>query len=207
MRILMVPIEQAQVIENWDTLGMRGTGSHDFILDDVFVPEQHTFDMRGAPRVEGPLYKYPPLFLVYHAGVPLGIARAVLDEAHVLCRTKRVAPHNQLLQDDIRTQECIGRAEVTLAAARNYTYAMITDLWKTLSSGHELSLRQRADNRMMMVHVHEAGKKVVEDIVNLVATSSLPVIPFSNVGCAISQLPASIAILILGSIATVAGLT
>jgi alkylation response protein AidB-like acyl-CoA dehydrogenase len=111
--------------------------------------------------------------LVYHAGVPLGIARAVLDEAHDLCKTKRVPPRNQLLQDDPRTLDCIGRAETALAAARSHTYATLIDIWETLCRGDTPTLRQRADCRMMILHAHEVGKSVVDSIVSLVATSSI----------------------------------
>jgi alkylation response protein AidB-like acyl-CoA dehydrogenase len=173
MRMLLIPTARAKIIRNWDTLGMRGTGSHDFELEDVFVPESATFDMNDPPKVESPLYRYKTLFLVYHAGVPLGIARAVLDEARALCTTKRVAPLHQLLRDDPRTQECIGRAEATLAAARSHCYGTLADLWATLCAGQDLSLEQRIANRLMMVYVHEASKKVVDDIVNLVSTSSI----------------------------------
>jgi len=172
-RILVTSASNVRIIETWDTLGMRGTGSHDFTMENLFVPTDYSFDMGQVPRVDAPLYKAPALPISYQAGVPLGIARAALDEAHALCRTKRVIPGNHLLQDDPRTQECIGRAETNLAAARNYIFDVLTDAWATLSAGQPLSPEQRTACRMTLVHAHEAGRKVVDSMVNLAATSSL----------------------------------
>jgi alkylation response protein AidB-like acyl-CoA dehydrogenase len=105
--------------------------------------------------------------------VPLGIARAAVDEALRLCKKKALPPQNVLLQDDPLTWDCIGRAETTLAAARNHTYATLADLWETLQAGQYPSHLQRAAYRTMIVYAHQVGKYVVDQMVELVATNAV----------------------------------
>ena len=52
---MWLPLEQAKVVDNWSTLGMRGTGSHDFIVEDVFVPAKYTCFLGDPPIEQGPL--------------------------------------------------------------------------------------------------------------------------------------------------------
>src|SRR5579863_4788214 len=78
IRVMLVPAAKTKIVDVWDTTGMRGTGSNDFIVDDVFVRFDDCPSI-GRPQCADPLYSWPPLFLVSHAGVPLGLARSALD--------------------------------------------------------------------------------------------------------------------------------
>jgi alkylation response protein AidB-like acyl-CoA dehydrogenase len=172
-RVLLLSINKARIIETWDTTGMRGTGSHDFVVEDAFVPEEDSFSLADGAKLKAPLYLYAPLFLVCHVAVPLGIARAALDEAKKLCKTKTLPPRNQLLQDDPLAQDYIARAETALAAARSHTYGTLGRLWETLCAGTRPSPEQRAEYRMMIVHGHQVGKQIVDDMVELTATNAV----------------------------------
>jgi alkylation response protein AidB-like acyl-CoA dehydrogenase len=171
--VLLVSADRAKIIATWNTTGMRGTGSHDFVLEDVFIPEEDSLSLAEIAKRKGPLYLYPPLFLVTHAAVPLGIARAALDEARKICKTKTLPPHNQLLAEDPIAWDCIGRAEAALAAARAYTYGTLADLWASLSTTGFLSDEQRVHYRSMIIHAHQAGKQIVDSLVDLLATSAV----------------------------------
>ena len=134
-RALLVPRSKVSLIDVWDTTGMRGTGSNDFAVEDVFVPFSDSTTMQ-KPVTPGPLYVFPPLFLVSHAGVPLGIARSALDFVTELSMRKPLSmPGGKLLRDDPVVQEAIAWAEAHLGAARSYVYATLQDLWATLSVG------------------------------------------------------------------------
>ena len=62
VRAMWLPPDQATVLDTWSTIGMRGTGSQDFVVDDVFVPSAHTCFLGDPPLEAGPLYS-PRLFL------------------------------------------------------------------------------------------------------------------------------------------------
>ena len=81
-RIAIVPSDQGRIEQNWFVDGMRGTGSHDVVLDSVFVPDDWTFVRGARSSLDTPLFRYPPGIFIpqAHAAVGLGIARAALDD-------------------------------------------------------------------------------------------------------------------------------
>jgi indole-3-acetate monooxygenase len=172
-RVLLVPTSKAEIIDVWDTTGMRGTGSNDFVVDNVFVPFSDSTTMLDKPYTPGPLYIFPPLFLVPHAGVPLGIARNALDFVEELMLEKKMIPSNRPMREDAVMQEAIASCEAQLGAARAYVYDSLEDLWATLCKGNHPSPRQRAKYRMMMTYAHQAAKDLISKLYDMAATSSI----------------------------------
>ena len=76
-RILFFPAKECEILDTWHSIGLRGTGSHDFAVADVFVPATHSLSFRESPVEPGPLYAVPTIamFSAGLAAVPLGIAR------------------------------------------------------------------------------------------------------------------------------------
>lgn len=172
-RVMLVPASKVKFIDVWDTTGMRGTGSNDYTVDSVFVPSEESVSMAEPAYCPGPLYLFPPLFLVSHAGVPLGIARSALDFVTDLAARKQVQPSGRPLREDSRVQETVAWAEASLGAARAYVYSTIEELWATLCKGDRPSPRQRATYRMMITYAHQAAKDVVSALYDTAATSSI----------------------------------
>jgi alkylation response protein AidB-like acyl-CoA dehydrogenase len=172
-RVLLVPASKATIVDVWDTTGMRGTGSNDMVIDDVFVPSSDSADMTSRPFCPAPLYAFPPLFLVSHAGVPLGIGRSALDFVEEISLRKRVMPGNNPLREDAQFQETIAWAEAHLGAARAYVYATLENLWQTLTEGAQLSPRQRAQYRMMITYSHQSAKQIISTLYDTASTSSI----------------------------------
>jgi alkylation response protein AidB-like acyl-CoA dehydrogenase len=171
-RVLLVPMWKARIVDVWDTTGLRGTGSNDIVVENVFVPFDESPSMFDPPYCPGPLYAFPPLFLVSHAGVPLGIARGALDFVEGLAGRKEMMPR-RLMRDDTQVQETIAWASAHLEAARSYVYRTLDDLWETLCKGDKPSPRQRAHYRMMITYSHQAAKQVISTLYDLAATSSI----------------------------------
>jgi indole-3-acetate monooxygenase len=173
IRVMLVPKSMVTIIDVWHTTGMRGTGSNDYIVDNVFVPSEESPSMAERPFCPGPLYRFPQLFLVSHAGVPLGLARSALDFVHDLSTRKETSPGRGLMRDDTNVQETIGWAEAHLGAARCFVYSVVEDLWRTLSDGARPSLQQHANYRLMITYSHQAAKQVISTLYDLAATSSI----------------------------------
>jgi alkylation response protein AidB-like acyl-CoA dehydrogenase len=171
IRTMMVPAAKTRIVDVWDTTGMRGTGSNDFVVDNVFVPFDDCPSL-GRPRSAGALYTWPPLFLVSHSGVPLGLARSALDFVEELSTRKELMPE-RLLRDDTQVQETIAMSEATIEAARCYIYRTLEDVWATLSAREKPSPRQRAHYRLMMTHAHQTAKQVIGTLYDLAATSAI----------------------------------
>ena len=126
------------ILDTWRTTGLAGTGSHDFVVEDVFVPFEESWDFAERPQSSGPLYRFAPLFLVTHAGAALGLARAALDEVEELSQHKELMPDphelfgRRLLRDDSRAHETIAIAEGNLAAAPGFVYSSLEEIWSAL---------------------------------------------------------------------------
>src|SRR6185295_7548243 len=90
-RIFVLPVGQAKLIDNWDVIGLRGTGSIDYTIDNVFVPASHThFAGTETPKRGGPIYTLGIIgfALICHSGWGCGIARRMLDELAAIVRSK-----------------------------------------------------------------------------------------------------------------------
>jgi alkylation response protein AidB-like acyl-CoA dehydrogenase len=179
IRVMVFPPSACRILDTWHTTGLAGTGSHDFEVDNVFVPRAESWSFLERPQCVGPLYRFAPLFLVSHAGVPLGIARAAVDSVTELATRKELVPDphklfgSRLLRDDSRAHEALAIAEGALASARSFAYSTVQDLWDTLNRNERVSSRQRALYRIMIVDVHRVAKDVITKMYDLAATSAI----------------------------------
>lgn len=159
-----LPVGEGEVFDTWHVSGLRGTGSNDFAVNDVFVPEQRVwslFDPSGH-RPE-PLYQMPVVSTFVGstlAPVALGIARAALNELTELAQTKVPTMSMAVLADRAAGQVDIARAEAKLGSARAFLYDAIDDMWDTVLVGREPTMRQRALVRIAAVNAVETGADV-----------------------------------------------
>ncbi len=178
-RVMTFPPAACKILDTWNTTGLLGAGSHDFEVADVFVPFIESWSFAERPPYSGALYRFPPLFLVTHAGVPLGLARAGIDAVIELASRKELAPdpHKlfgpRLLREESRVHEAIAVAEGALAAVRSFTYSSLTELWDMLNRKEKLSPRQRALYRIMLIDTHRVAKEVITSMYDLAATSAI----------------------------------
>lgn len=166
-----VPAEQAEVIDTWRVSGLRGSGSCDYTLSDVFVPVEHTHDLLSPPATQpGLVYRWPAglAFTTTVAVVPLGIARAALDTfiGSLAARTRRGT--TAALRDRELIQSEVGRAEVLHAAARSLLLAAMNELSEALGPGGDRLIRARAMYRAACTHAAESAMRIA-DIVSAAA--------------------------------------
>jgi alkylation response protein AidB-like acyl-CoA dehydrogenase len=162
-----VPSEHAKVIDNWRVSGLRGSGSCDYVLSDVFVPTEHTHDMLNPPATQpGTVYRWPAIsaFALTVSVVPLGIARAALDTfaSTLAARTRTGAA--AALRDRELIQSDVGRAEVLHAAARALLLAAMNELTDAIDSGADRLVRARAMYRAACTNAAETAIRIAEII-------------------------------------------
>jgi alkylation response protein AidB-like acyl-CoA dehydrogenase len=138
---------EAEILDTWHTLGMRGTGSHDVRVEDVFVPEAHTVLMgpldAPGPAYAGPLYRLGGwVSPVTVAAVALGIARAALDDLIALAAGKTPSYTQTGLADKPTAQDRVARARALIDAARSYVYTAVEDAWAFVQSGRRITVVQ-----------------------------------------------------------------
>ncbi len=161
VRMMFFPRGDCLVHDNWQTTGLAGSGSNDWSVDDVFVPEARSFSLFEPPRFKGPTYAYPWFVVANAPGVSLGIARASIDTLGELAANKVIMPGGKRLQDDLLVQTAVGRAEAELGAARAYIYDATAAIFETVSAGDEATLEQRAAYRLAGINAFRASKSVV----------------------------------------------
>jgi indole-3-acetate monooxygenase len=163
-RILFFPAVDCEILDTWHSIGLRGTGSHDYAVADVFVPAARALSFRDPPVEPGPLYAIPTiaLFVTVLAAVPLGIARHAIDIVRDLARTKITGRSGRRLNEDATMQANLGIAEAALRSARSFLYETLEMTWEAVSAGQELGIEQRAMLWLASTHTAAAAKQAAE---------------------------------------------
>jgi alkylation response protein AidB-like acyl-CoA dehydrogenase len=153
--------EQVEIAENWDVIGMRGTGSHDLVVDEAVVPEEWTFIRGGTPTVDEPLYRYPtvPYAAQVLAVVGLGVARAALD--HVIAQGGRAGYTGAPKPAERATYRiAVGQAEAGLRSARAFFYETTDEAWATVEAGDPATAEQASLLRLASAHLAKTSFEV-----------------------------------------------
>jgi indole-3-acetate monooxygenase len=162
---------EAQIVAgSWDVAGLRGTGSFDWTVEDVFLPQRRTMVHAGAPldnqwkRWPGLTYALPAQAWVgpHHSAVITGIARAGIDALIDLAREKTPRGRTGMLCENPQVQDAVGRADAILNAGRIYRNAMIAELWATIAAGKETTLEQRARCRLASVYAADNARQAMD---------------------------------------------
>ena len=171
--------EDCQILDTWDVLGMRATGSDDIRVDGAFVPAYRAFpftpEFTLGPRFRGPLYRFSFIGIVAAALTPvmLGIARVAVAEAATLARGKTATGSSSELWMNPSVQSQIAQAEAALRAARALFYQTLDDIWRWVSSGKEVTTAQRADILLAATKASESSVRVVERMHTLAGTTGI----------------------------------
>ncbi len=165
IRTFIFPAASAMVDPVWDTMGLRGTGSDDYEVADLFVPEAFTFVRDHEPdrRETGPLYRIAltALYGMTFASVALGIARATLDGFIALAAAKTASHTAGTLRDGTAVQSDVALAEGHLGASRAYLLETMEEIWHVLGRGDALDLDRRARLRIACAYASGRAREVV----------------------------------------------
>ncbi len=170
------PKSIARIIDTWDVSGLRGTGSHDIEVADLFVPEERTFsalDLRA--RVTGPMNRMHGFDLAgcSFCCVGLGVARAAIDEFVELAQVKVPRSSSELLRDRAIVQAKIGEAEAVLRSGRALLFDVVEDMWETVLAARPITERQRADLRLAMTHAAQSAGTATHMVCAAAGTTSI----------------------------------
>ena len=172
------PQEDAEIIDNWDTLGMRGTGSHDVRVDDLFVPAERAvvFEPLEEPAAAygGPLHRLTIWPAIACDAVPaLGIAQAAIDDFVDLARKKTPSYTTTTLKDRALVQLRYAKALARLESARAYLHETFESAWQRALEGRGPDLDDKAKLQLACSHVPNAAAKAVDLIHSLVGTAGI----------------------------------
>ena len=172
-RCVWLPQDAVRIHDVWYTIGLAGSGSNDYSVDDVFVPAAHAFHpFRVGARPE-PLYRYHGFFFANLPAVALGCAQRMIDDLRALARRKLTMPAMVLMKDEYRVQVALADATARLGAARAYQYDRLGTLWSTLARDDTPTLEQRAGVGLMCVHAIQTALQVAEIVCETAGTSAV----------------------------------
>jgi len=176
-RTMLVRSQDVAWTDIWNTVGLRGTASDQFALDDVFVRADHsvTREFDRECRESGPLYRMGSgtCYQVGFAGVACGIARGALDCFVDIARNKVPRGAKSPLRDNAVVQSGLAQAEVNLRAARGFVLQSMADVWKHLCAGSMITVEQRVTVRMAATHAIHKAREAVDFAYNAAGATAI----------------------------------
>lgn len=164
-RTILFPVSSATLHDVWDVIGLKGTGTDNYSVNELFVPERYA-PLRDDPaerKETGPLYRLTTsiVFGLGFAAIALGVARAALDASVAVARGKSQSQVKHAMRDNNAVHAQIGRGEAKLRAARAYLFGSVETVWRDLARGGELTKEHRVDMRLASTWaIHQAAEVV-----------------------------------------------
>jgi len=184
IRTILFPVTSATMYDVWDVIGLKGTGTDSYSVDNLFIPDKFAAlrDDPSACREKGPLYKLTTnaVFGMGFAATAVGVARSMLDAAIELARSKQ--PQGlAAMRDNSAVQGLIGRTEATLRAARAYLYATAGEVWRDLARGDPVTEAHRIALRIATTWTIHQSASVVDTAYHMTgATAVFAANPFER---------------------------
>ena len=161
--ILVCPVDDVQFIDNWQVMGLKGTGSCDFVLTDYFVPEEMAFDLLTAdPQRGGPLFWMgrPGFVTTDHAAFALGVARRALDEISLQAGSYQRGYLTSPIAQRGALQHDLGKCDQQLRAARALCREALADAWEFCLRGERPDLERQLRLRGACVYATDVACQV-----------------------------------------------
>jgi alkylation response protein AidB-like acyl-CoA dehydrogenase len=174
-RYLFVPVAEAELLDTWKVRGMRGTGTHHFAVNDVFVPAERSVLSATAPLLEpGPLYKIPRtlLFASGDASVAFGMARTCLNTFMELASAKTPRAMEGLLRDQAMVQLTVGQTEAWLRTGKAFLTEAVREVWAAATKD-EVTLDQRANLRLATTHGIRVAAQIIDAVYNAAGATAV----------------------------------
>jgi alkylation response protein AidB-like acyl-CoA dehydrogenase len=169
------PANEVEIIENWDVVGMQGTGSHDTRVQDKFYPLEWICARGSVGLVDEPLYRYPSLSYQaeVHAAVNIGLARAALDTATEMAGGAKIMPGAPKLADRAYYRSELARGESKWRSARAFFYESSERAWDVLLAGNPIKPELENLLRLSATHAAHASAEVVQQAYRIAGMAAI----------------------------------
>lgn len=176
-RTMLFPKAKAEIKDVWHVVGLKGTGSDNYAVRDLFVPEEYSFTRESAQerRETGALYR----FTIYHlygigfAAIALGIARSCLDTFIDLAKNKIPRGQAKTLRDNAVVQAKVALSEAKWQSSRAFLAQVLDELWVTASGGDSLTIDQRTKLRLAATYAIHQSKDAVDTVYHTAGTTAI----------------------------------
>lgn len=163
-RFMLCPAADCEIVDTWTTGGLRGTGSHDVVVRDLFVPSAAASFFTDPVVLPGPRYLIPPTARVTPglAALALGVARGAIEALVELAVDKRHERTSQPLREDRGAQARVAQAEALVRSARLFVFDAARRLWDEVMAGGEATMPARAQVRLATWHAVSSATQAVD---------------------------------------------
>jgi indole-3-acetate monooxygenase len=172
--LAVMPSEQVKIVPNWDVIGMVGTGSHDLVVEDLFVPDEWTFVRGGKPNIDANFFRYPSLAFAAQvlAITTAGLAREALDVIQAMAAGRKSVTGAPNLGDREYVQIEVAKAEARLRSCRAFFYESTEEAWNAVLDGGEPSPAQTSLVRLATSHLTHECAAVIRSLYELAGMTS-----------------------------------
>ena len=175
-RVMIVPRSVAMVEKTWHTLGMRGTGSNDVVIEEAFVPNEHTCLLYEAAATDGPLYEPRTVTAIGwtpFAAMGLGIARGAMNTFVRLATSSGSTTSPTLIRDRTAVQTVVGETEAIISGARAYALDAVGEMWESASRGDLDPGPQILQARLAITHAVRESVRAVDMLFYAAGTNAI----------------------------------
>jgi len=177
MRVAVLPRSDVTFDDGWHVQGLKGTGSYDYHVQDVFVPAARTFPLFTTEPLRGssPAFRMGmmPVTAAGHASWALGVAKSMLDDVEELAATKYRMSDMASLASRPTFQKGLAHHVAAWRAARLLVLDAFTTAESAVAAGEELTPRLRADMRVAAVYATDIARAAAEWAHLVAGTSSI----------------------------------
>jgi indole-3-acetate monooxygenase len=168
VRTVLFPKSRAEIIDNWQVIGLRGTGSDSYAVRDLFVPQPYTCgrDSPAERREDGLLYRFTSgmVYAMGFANVSLGIARGALDAFVELARDKVPRGARDPLRHNNVIQSQVAQCEAKLRSSRAYVRLTLREMWEEAEHHGDFTAGQHARLRLAATWAIQQSREVVASV-------------------------------------------
>jgi alkylation response protein AidB-like acyl-CoA dehydrogenase len=171
---MFLPRQDCELQDTWHSLGMRGTGSTHFVVNNAFVPEHRVFSVFTAqPQVSGALYRLGvlPMFAMTVSSVLPGIARAAIDAFIDLAKAKTPTFSQAGLATRPTIHAELARVEALVQAARAFLYEVADEMMAAVNAGGTVPEGLEARRRLACANVGASCTQAVDKLFALAGST------------------------------------
>jgi alkylation response protein AidB-like acyl-CoA dehydrogenase len=163
-RFMILPSGDCEIVDTWTVGGLRGTGSHDVVVRDVFVPSSYGSGFTDPHVLPEPRYRIPPFSRVIPGlgAMALGIARTAIETFNEIAGAKTPQRTTQMLRDYHGAQVRVSQAEAFMRSARLFLFDSLDRLWSVLLATGEVTMEARAHVRLAASHAVSSAVQAVD---------------------------------------------
>lgn len=173
IRLMLLPSADCEIVDTWTAGGLRGSGSHDVVVHERFVPTIFASSLSDPMVLSEPRYRCPLVARVTSgfAMMALGIARGAIESLVELAAQKRSEGARDTLRQDRGAQAQIAQADALVRSARLYLFDTVGQVWDDVLAGRAPSIEARAQVRLAAWHAVTSAVRAV-DLVYLTGGST-----------------------------------